>query len=167
MAFLPNYIEANKRCGAVLLSTDIYISKGLEEYDNVIQVSTVDVEALIGRGSAYLRLEQYDNAVLDFNRAIELAPENADAYAGRGIAYSKQNNYDAASKDFKNTIMLDNRYEKGYYYPAYMTASYFEDENPISFGKAFIKTFRSLGDEYLKNNNFGLIPRSNHKIILY
>ncbi|MFH1087590.1 MAG: tetratricopeptide repeat protein [Chloroflexota bacterium] len=155
MAFLPNYIEANKRCGAVLVSTDIYRSKGLEEYDRVLKVAPRDVEALIGRGSAYIRLQQYDLAVHDFDKAIELASDNADAYAGRGIAYTKQNNYDAASRDFEKAIEVDNGYGRGNSYAAYATPET-GDETVISFAWSYIRTYDSLGDRHLEQKKYDL-----------
>jgi len=114
MAFLPNYIEANKRCGAVLVNTDIYRSKGLEEYDRVLEVYPDDVEALFGRGSAYMRLQQYDLALRDFVKASDLEPDNPHAYAGctsvdqlllkRGDAYLDHKEWNEAISAYTEAI---------------------------------------------------------------
>lgn len=110
MAFLPNYIEANKRRGAVLVSTDIYCSNGLEEYDRVLKVCPDDVEALVGRGSAYMGLQQYDLGLHDFDRAIGLTsdkPDKALIHARRGDCFFQNQKYDEAAADYAKALELD------------------------------------------------------------
>ena len=156
MAFLPNYIKANKRRGVLLVSTNIYQAKGLEEYDRVLKIAPKDVEALIGRGSVYMRLQQYDLALHDFNKAIELAPNNADAYAGRGIACTKEKQYDLAIADFERAVLLDKGYGLGEYNDAYATPSESYERNVIGFASSYIDAYVSRGSAFLKQREFNL-----------
>jgi tetratricopeptide (TPR) repeat protein len=54
--------------------------------DNVIGASPNNADAFYNRGTAYLVMEKYDNAISDFNRAIELKPQDLDYYYNRKAA---------------------------------------------------------------------------------
>lgn len=84
MAFLPNYIKANKQYGALLVDVSgyRYYDDALEVFARVLEVAPKDVEALIGRGNAYMGLQQYDLALYDFVKASELEPDYPNTYAG-------------------------------------------------------------------------------------
>ena len=45
------------------------------------------------------KLQQYDKAITDYNKAIELDPKYAMAYNNRGFAYGKLQQYDKAIAD--------------------------------------------------------------------
>lgn len=69
------------------------------------------------RGSIYFRMEQYDNALIDFNKAIECDPFSQDNYLQRAFAYMELREYDKAISDFnlchqsdpKNSDIINNR----------------------------------------------------------
>jgi tetratricopeptide (TPR) repeat protein len=61
----------------------------------------------LGRGLAYGRKGDYDNAIADFDEAIRLKPNDAEAILGRGFAYEKKGDYDNAIKDFSKAIELE------------------------------------------------------------
>jgi len=63
--------------------------------------------ALIRSAEAYLRADEYDQAIRDFTQAIRLDPESADAFRGRGIAWRLKRDYDRAIRDFDAVIRLD------------------------------------------------------------
>lgn len=136
MAFLPNYIEANKRRGELLVSAYHYYSRALEAYDRVLEVCPDDVEALIGRGNAYMGLQQYDLALYDFDKASELAPDNPHAYAGctsadqlpfiQGNIYLEQRAWDEAITEYTKAIELNPEYANAY---AKRAVAYLEDCN--------------------------------------
>ena len=66
------------------------------------------------RGSAYLYLKKYEQAIQDFSKAIEIDPydtyfesEFERPYNGRGLAYLKLNQYESAIQDFNRCIKLN------------------------------------------------------------
>lgn len=59
------------------------------------------------RGIARFNLEQYAEAVNDFNRAIELNPVFTQAYNNRGNARYKLNDYQGAMADYSQAIELN------------------------------------------------------------
>lgn len=124
MAFLPNYIEANKRRGELLVSAYHNYSDALEAYDKVLEVHPENVEALIGRGNAYIGLEQYDLALHDFGKASEFAPYNSHAYVGvttaeqlpfiQGNAYMEQEQWYDAINEYTQAIELNPEFAEAY-----------------------------------------------------
>jgi tetratricopeptide (TPR) repeat protein len=63
--------------------------------------------ALVIRGETYRRMERYDEALADFDRAIELDPGNAEAFGDRAVIYLMMERYDEALADFDRAIELD------------------------------------------------------------
>jgi len=56
---------------------------------------------------AYVRLEDYDRAIADFNEALQLNPSNDIALNNRGLAYTEKRDYAAALKDFDESIRIN------------------------------------------------------------
>ncbi len=71
--------------------------------------------ALISRGSAFLKLNQIDDAAKDLNRVIDLYPEYHRAYHLRGLVNEKNGENKAALADFNHAIELDPDYGAAYY----------------------------------------------------
>jgi len=124
MAFLPNYIEANNQRGALLVNEYHFYSDALEAYNKVLEVHPENVEALIGRGNAYMGLEQYDLALHDFGKASEFAPYNSHAYVGvttaeqlpfiQGNAYMEQKQWYDAIYEYTQAIELNPKFAEAY-----------------------------------------------------
>lgn len=62
--------------------------------------------AYFWRGTAYLNLDNYTNAINDFSKSIELNNGYADSYISRGINYYKIKNCDKAIRDLSKGIEL-------------------------------------------------------------
>ena len=62
---------------------------------------------LVGRGLAYVRKDDYDRALADFNDAIVTDPHNADAFVQRGEAYFHKVQDELAFRDFDEAIRLE------------------------------------------------------------
>lgn len=68
------------------------------------------------RGNAHLLLNDFDQALIDFNRVIELNPKSPFSYQSRSLAYFKSGRYNEAITDFTRTIQLDPEYVYAYIY---------------------------------------------------
>lgn len=67
------------------------------------------------RGFALRRLNELEQAIIDFDRAIELDPEYARAYASRGSAYRKLEKYEQAMGDYNRALEINPNYAWAYY----------------------------------------------------
>jgi tetratricopeptide (TPR) repeat protein len=67
------------------------------------------------RGSEYIGLANYSEAIKDFNRAIEIKPDYADAFYNRGIAYSKLGQHQRAIENYIKAIHLKPHDSDAYY----------------------------------------------------
>lgn len=59
------------------------------------------------RGTYYVRIKQYDNAIRDLKRSIELYPAQPYAYHNLGAAYREKGELDEALKCFSKAIQLN------------------------------------------------------------
>ena len=60
--------------------------------------------AYLGRGYASLKLNEYDAAVSDFDRALTIDPDAANALAWRGYAHEKRGRNDLALNDYESAF---------------------------------------------------------------
>jgi len=58
---------------------------------------------------------QYDQAILDFNKALKINPGYADVYNNRGIAYGGKGQYDQAILNFNKALEINPGYADAYY----------------------------------------------------
>lgn len=58
-------------------------------------------------GGVYVTKGQYDQAILNFNKALEMNPKYAEAYCNRGGAYLGKGRYDMAILDFNKAIEIN------------------------------------------------------------
>jgi tetratricopeptide (TPR) repeat protein len=64
-------------------------AEALADYQELLKTSPDDDALLVGRGYAYLRLHNYQEAIRDFSKVIGANPLNAtSAYRGRAAAYT-------------------------------------------------------------------------------
>ena len=66
------------------------------------------------RGNAYYELENYQNAIKDYNKATSLNPSYVNVYFNRGMAYFDQQNYDEAIDDFTQVLRLKPQDDEAY-----------------------------------------------------
>jgi len=69
-----------------------------------------DTLTYANRGFSYLRKDQFDKAIADYNRAVEVNPGFAVAYYNRGTAYYKVGQFYMATSDYKKAIELNPEY---------------------------------------------------------
>lgn len=71
--------------------------------------------ALLSRGVAYLRTEQFDKAIKDFGSVLTINSNNVRAYFYRGIAYMANNDFEISIRDFDKTIELKPDYGEAFF----------------------------------------------------
>lgn len=94
------------------------INTGIRQYENdslkesiitltkVISVNDTCSTCFLYRGFAYKDLEQYDEALRDFNSFINIDTNAAVGYANRASVYYLKNDYQAALKDFTKAYQI-------------------------------------------------------------
>lgn len=103
---------------ADLFSRAFYTDNAEEEiylYSLVIDLTPDYADAFINRGLIYLKFEEFDKAISDFDRAIEIDINKPNAYYNRGLAYSDLKLHDKAIADYTKTIELDPEDSQAYY----------------------------------------------------
>jgi len=73
-------------------------------WSDTIRKSPHKARPYAGRGNAYGRKGDLDQAILDYNRAIENRPYYIEAYSNRGSAYAQKGDLDRALLDFSKAI---------------------------------------------------------------
>ena len=89
-----------------------------QSVDSLSRVLAIDPDhklALISRGSAYLKLDRFTDAVGDFDHAIEIDPGYARAYHLRGVAKERSGDHEGALEDFGSAIGIEPEYGAAYY----------------------------------------------------
>ena len=129
-------------------------------YENSIELLTEALDrdpnfklALIGRGSAYLKLERLTEARADFDRAIEIDRRYARAFHLRGLVNEKLGNDAAAFEDFDRAIAIDPEYGAAYYSRSALHAKMSNEDEAL----ADIQTATQLGslnlEKYMNSAN--------------
>ncbi|MFC2006963.1 tetratricopeptide repeat protein [Chloroflexota bacterium] len=75
------------------------------------QVTSIQSEKHLKNGLALVLDGEYEEGIVELNKAIDLDPEYADAYYNRGIAYDKSGEVGKAISDYEKCIELSNDYE--------------------------------------------------------
>ncbi|NIA07251.1 MAG: tetratricopeptide repeat protein [Actinobacteria bacterium] len=74
-----------------------------------------NTRAYNNRGLVYRRMEKYDRAINDFNRAAKLKPDYAKTYNNRGLTYWSMGKPKPAIRDFNEAISLNPSFARAYY----------------------------------------------------
>ena len=64
----------------------------------------VSARTYVERGNEQFRLQQYESAVAEYDKAIELDPRQVTAYSNRGNAHFKLEQYERAVADYTEAI---------------------------------------------------------------
>lgn len=116
-----------------------------EIFDRGIQDNPDSAAHYNDRGRAHLALQQYSDAMLDFNQAVTLAPDVAIYYANRGLAYAQMNFAELAFDDFAAAIELDPTYFRVYYDRG---VAYLDQGEPVAALQDFNQTL-ALNPDYV------------------
>jgi tetratricopeptide (TPR) repeat protein len=89
----------------------------LEHHGGAESASTDEAEGLLGKGLSLLNLEQFQEALVCFDRVIELSPKHAaDAYVRRGMVYERLQQTEAAIESYDKAIETDDTLTLAYLY---------------------------------------------------
>jgi len=81
-------------------------NKVIEYLNNAIKLQPDYTLAYYNRGTAYLKLGQYQRAIEDYNESIRLKPDDFNAYSNRGGAYGALGQKQRAIEDFNKAIHM-------------------------------------------------------------
>ena len=79
------------------------------------QDESKDADFYTKRGISYYQKGEYDQAILDFDKALQINPMNAEAYNNRGSVYGEKGRYDQAISDFCKALEISPMYAEAYY----------------------------------------------------
>lgn len=81
------------------------LQDALTAYTKALELDPTYYEADINRGNVYIQLEEYNQALDDFNAALQYGDIPA-AYSGRGYVYYYWKQYDRAIKEFQTSVSM-------------------------------------------------------------
>ena len=73
----------------------------------IVFVTGQDAEAHVMRGDWYAESDNFEQAIIEYNRAIEIDPLYTDAYVNRGEEYLGHGELDQALADFDKAITIN------------------------------------------------------------
>lgn len=82
----------------------------LAYYDKLKNPGYPKVEVYINCGNAYMKLNEYELALENYNYAISLVPENSIAWNARGHVKYLQGDYELAINDFTEALNINSNY---------------------------------------------------------
>jgi tetratricopeptide (TPR) repeat protein len=94
------------------------VYRNLTQHNYVIKAFKDDLQCFdwINKGSSYITLEKYDEAIFSLKKAIEIDSNNVSAYINMGIAYQGKRLYEQSKIYFKKALELDNNNVKAHVY---------------------------------------------------
>jgi tetratricopeptide (TPR) repeat protein len=103
LILLTTEAEADERQDCAMSAPDHRINACTK----ILQSNPLDFSALFNRGISYNAIGQYDNALVDLNKAMHLNSNSAGLYLERGLAYEGRSDHERAITDFSEAIRRD------------------------------------------------------------
>lgn len=103
----------------------------LEWVDKALEINRYDADMLHHRGVMLARLERYEEAEKDLDRAIYLDPGNSGAYITRAMIRYFRNNLNGALADYDMSIVIDPSSVTGHYNRGNLRAQIGDDNRAI------------------------------------
>jgi len=129
----------------------------------ISQPPLTSAEAYLMRGDGFSEIQNYEQAILDYDQAILLQPEYAEAYNNRGYAYYWKGEATQAIADYTRAIELRPDYAYAYNNrgAAYMASGHPEQAIPdfdqaIRLQPGFPQAYTNRGNAYLRTGHFAL-----------
>ncbi|MHC4583302.1 MAG: tetratricopeptide repeat protein [Planctomycetota bacterium] len=104
--------KVKARTKAIIVIVAILLVGTLSRFYPKLRDKSVDFH---NRGSLYLRMNEYEQAIFNYTKAIEMAPKMAKAYYNRGNAYIAKGQFDNAILDYTKAIEINPGFTEAYY----------------------------------------------------
>lgn len=82
----------------------------IDQYSRAVEIDPDYDKAYIQRANAYARLNDYENAAIDYDRAIVFNEKDAELYYLSGYAHNKQGNNSVALTKLNRAIEMKRNY---------------------------------------------------------
>ena len=105
---------------AIELYRNKEFADALDKFDKIVDKVNLLNEKSIARafyfrGNVHMKLNDFDKAIDDFDKAVAIDQNFANAYVSRGKAFLKLNKVGAAEKDFEHYITIKPLHFRGYW----------------------------------------------------
>ena len=98
---LPGFDKNQSQFADEIRASQVY-------YDNLVEDDPLNATAWCIRGNYYNdAFNQYDTALLSYNRSLELNPEYGYAWFSKGVTFQNMQRYDEAEECFENALRYD------------------------------------------------------------
>ena len=104
----------------------------IAHYSKRIEKNLEDAQAYKQRGCIWVKLHEYEKAILDCSEAILLNPQDLQAYYFRGIAFFNLKRYQEAISDWNEVILFNSQFAEAYYHRGQAYAVLQEYEKAIA-----------------------------------
>ncbi len=114
LTIFPNYAEPYMELGLIYARDKGQFELSLAYSDSAIKYYPNSQNAYLNKGSAFVNLKRYDEAISAYLKVTELNPKYADAYSNIGICNMNQGNYLAAISAFEKAIEISPKNTSAY-----------------------------------------------------
>ncbi|MGD1975847.1 MAG: tetratricopeptide repeat protein [Desulfobacterales bacterium] len=118
----------------------------------LIDTDSEDKLAYLARGSVYLKMNDTNKAIADFNHVIEIDANHPKAYHLRGLAHELAGDNDNALSDFNKAIDIDGEYGAAFYSRASLLTKMGQEESALEDMK-MVNHLSNLNIENFANEN--------------
>ncbi len=108
--------------------------RAAEQYSHFLNINPQNAAAWNNLGTCYKKLEQFDKAVLAFEKAIEQDAGLMSAYFNLGQTQDMLGDFAAASQNYQKALMLSPRSMKTYIYDKLAYAYFMQKQYPLALG---------------------------------
>ena len=107
------YFDAQLGSGLIFMNTG-HADAAIKCFCCAVKTQPGSVAALANRAMAFVKIEQYEKAVLDFTKCTNLDPKKADLFYNRALVYRKLHDNENAIADYTRAIGLDDSHYQAY-----------------------------------------------------
>ena len=98
------------------VNTSVRLGKLDEAQRAWVKSKEIDSKAWYNKGTDLFYLDQFDGAIIAYDKAIEINPQDSNAWYNKGIALGKLGKLDEAIKAFDKVIDIKPHDSKAWYY---------------------------------------------------